>query len=61
MTNVNGVDYVSFVVTGVDRNGKRFRITSTSWLHVSGINVWQGSKWGVLASGKRKLIQRISN
>ena len=61
MQNVNGVDYVSFVATGVDRNGKRFRITSPNWFHISCINVWRGSKWGIRADGKRKLIQRIYN
>lgn len=61
MQNVNGTDYVSFVATGVDRRGKRFRITSDNWLYIAGVNVWRGNKWGILPTGKRKLIQSVFN
>lgn len=41
-----------FVATGVDRNGKRFRIVSDSWPHIRGINIWRGTKW-LLREGRR--------
>ena len=47
-------------VTGIDRNGRRFKLVCTSWFHAKGINVWQGSKW-LVRDGRRYLIQRISN
>lgn len=50
----------SYLVTGVDRRGRRFAIRCATWLHASGINVWRGSKW-LLRDGKRKLLQRVSN
>ena len=61
MTNVNGTDFVSFVATGKDRSGKRFSIRSKNWLHITGINIWNGNKWGIMPNGKRKLITRVSN
>lgn len=59
--SVNTDDVASYVVTGIDCNGKRFRIETVSYLHWRGINVWQGSKWVVLKTGKRKLMARIVN
>jgi hypothetical protein len=49
-----------YLVTGIDRRGRRFRIATSNWLHAQGINVWRGSKWLVRA-GRRHLIQRIYN
>lgn len=49
-----------YLATGTDRAGKRFRITSASWLHIAGINIWRGKKW-LVRDGKRHLIQTIFN
>lgn len=50
----------TFVVTGVARNGKRFKIESASWPYVRGINVWRGTKW-LLRNGRRFKITSIIN
>ncbi len=47
-------------VTGVDRSGKRFSMRYCSWMHASGINLWQGSRW-LLRDSKRHLISRVYN
>lgn len=57
--NPNRVSH--YLVTGYDRNGKRFRIVTPSYIHMKGINVWNGSKWEVDVNGKRKLLWRIRN
>ena len=49
-----------YVVTGVDRAGKRFKSVYSRWVMASGINVWQGSKW-LARGGKKYLIQRVYN
>lgn len=49
-----------YQVTGVDRNGKRFRITTDTWQHACGINLWRGTKW--LVRGKKRFkIQSVFN
>jgi len=47
-------------VTGVDTRGRRFKITTASWLHARGINVWNGSRW-LVRDGRRTLIERVYN
>lgn len=49
-----------YCVTGVDRRGKRFRLTFNNWFAARCINVWRGSKW-LVRNGKRTLICRIYN
>ena len=49
-----------WLVTGVDRRGKRFRIVTTSVRYAFGINLWRGSVW-LVKGGKRKLIRRVWN
>jgi hypothetical protein len=49
-----------YEVTGVDRDGKKFKITTHSWQHAQGINVWRGTKW-LVRDGHRHIIQRIYN
>lgn len=56
-THIQGDKYKA---TGTDLNGRRFCITSESWQHISGINVWRGSKW-LLRGGRKFLIQTIRN
>ena len=54
--------FVEFHVTGVDIRGKRFkRMTFSSFHTANMINLWQGSVWGVLESGRRKLLKRVYN
>lgn len=50
----------TYSVTGIDRLGTRFKITSQSYGYIKCINVWRGSKW-LNRDGKRFLIQRITN
>ena len=53
--------YVRYDVTGVDTRGKRFKITTTCARHAAGINLYNGSKWGVTDDGKRHLLARVYN
>ena len=50
----------SYIASGTDRNGKRFRIESGNWGYIEGINVFKGSKW-LKRDGIRYLIKRIHN
>ena len=52
---------MTYHITGVDRFGKRFKIVTDNCIHAEGINVWRGTKWEVMADGKRKVIARIWN
>jgi len=49
-----------FLATGVDRQGKRFRIMNSNWNYIRCINIWRGSRW-LYRKGERFLIQRIYN
>ena len=50
----------SYLITGFDKVGQKFRLKAFSWGYASGINVWKGSKW-LIRDGKRHLICRILN
>lgn len=50
----------TFLVTGVDRNGKRFSRSFKHMTFIYGINLWRGSRW-LVRDGKRKLISRVYN
>ena len=54
-----------YIVTGVDRNGKRFKKVfegnAAGFMMCRGINVWRGSKWFVNKAGRKILMQRIWN
>lgn len=54
----------SVQVTGVTRNGKRFKniysSTVDGWSVAMHINLWRGSVFGV-KEGKRTLIKRVWN
>lgn len=50
-----------FDITGKDRSGKRFKIETSSYTYACMINLWNGSVWAVLESGKRKLLKRVYN
>ncbi len=49
-----------YEVTGVDRSGSRFSISTRSRIQAMGINLWKGSVWAV-KNGKRTLIKRVEN
>jgi hypothetical protein len=54
------------VVTGVLRNGRRFKPmvymnTPLGRMTAFGINLWRGSIWGERSNGKRFLIKRVYN
>jgi hypothetical protein len=57
----NTKDFRSYVVTGVDCRGRRFRITTGSWMHADGINLWRGHVWGVGPTGRRTMLKRVRN
>ncbi len=48
-----------YVITGVDRSGKRFKPihTDTPWHY----NIWQGTIWRKMEDGKRKKVKEIWN
>jgi hypothetical protein len=46
-----------YLVCGVDKNGKRFSQTHSTWLMASCINLHNGSKY-LLRKSRRYLIQR---
>jgi len=53
--------YVSYEVTGVDRYGKRFKMSGLNAFHCRCINLWRGTKWGVRKDGTRKKLVEIYN
>ena len=50
----------TYLVTGVDRQGRRFRLHCSNWRHASSINLWQGSRW-LVRDGRRFRINTTSN
>jgi len=55
-------DFVKFMVTGLYYNStKRFRITTSSFLHATGINLWRGNVWGILENGKKIRLIKTNN
>ena len=53
----------TYEVAGVDRSGRRFKLTfkgEAAEFQAKGINLWRGSVWRV-RDGKRTLIDRVSN
>lgn len=56
--------YIEYHVTGKTRDNKRFKKVYSggfAYLTVMNINLWQGSVWGVLPTGKRKLLKSVYN
>ena len=49
----------SFKVTGKDRNGKRFVIDTLVYSYACIINLYSGSVWAILETGKKKLFKRV--
>lgn len=46
----------TFLLTGVNRNGRRFRIATTTPWHY---NILNGSLWLIDSKGKKKLLNRF--
>ena len=51
----------TYAVIGIERNGRRFKITTHNYMHAMSINVYSGTVWEVSADGKRKAIKRVWN
>lgn len=62
---VNDKKCYGFVVTGEDRDGRRFSQTYSGsvpgWMHANCINKWKGSIWGLTEDGRRFLLQTTVN
>jgi len=56
-------DYVRFDVTGTDVYDRRFKKSyhsdRTGFYTAFGINLFNGSVWGVRSDGTRKLLKRV--
>ena len=48
-----------YIITGTDRNNKRFKIESNNLNYINCINIYNGSIWVKNGDNKRKLIKRI--
>lgn len=46
---------VWYEITGVDRNGKRFRKTTTNEAYARGHNVWRGTLWKCTQAGRKRI------
>lgn len=58
MTNTAQPKY-RYVITGVDRSGKRFKpIYTNTPQHY---NIWKGTLWEILPDGKRRKIKEYYN
>jgi len=60
MTN-NETRVISYCITGVDKSGKRFKIERADYAFIASINVWKGTLWGVMHSGKRTRLRTYNN
>ena len=57
-----GIKPTQYKVTGVLRNGQRFKaIHTSSMIQAMRINLWRGSVWESINGGKWKLIRRVYN
>lgn len=51
-----------FIITGLYyQSTRRFSLRCSIAYQAYHINLWRGSVWGVLSSGKRKLLKRVFN
>jgi hypothetical protein len=53
--------YVAFEATGTDSQGRRNPCRRAPFSYIRGLNYWTKSVWGILPSGKRKLLYRVTN
>ena len=61
LPGANNQDRVTYVVTGVDRSGRRFRQVHSSYFVADNINLYRGSVWEQGTDGKRRLLKRVYN
>lgn len=47
-----------YVITGVELDGKRFRVVSSSWNYIKGVNAVRGTRW-LMRNGKKWKIQSV--
>jgi hypothetical protein len=52
---------VTYEVTGVTVNGKRFKIRTSNRMHAYGINLYRGTVWERLSNGHRRILRRVWN
>lgn len=57
----DGVYHPQYEITGVDVDGKRFKIATDNRIHAEGINLWRGSIWLRDPDGTRTLLRRVWN
>ena len=50
-----------FIATGTDRQGKRFKIETSSYFHLQCLNLWRGNKWALMEDNKRVLLSSHYN
>jgi len=50
-----------YVITGTDRDGKRFKIETSTLAYALAHNVYNGTLWELLDNGKRKRIKMWYN
>lgn len=52
----------AFIITGVLRDGKRFKAIKLNSYHQAMMyNIWQGSVWALLENNKRVRIKQVIN
>ena len=61
MKNISIGQIKQFDITGKDRSQKCFKITTSSYTQAMMYNIWQGTVWAVLESGKRRVLKRVYN
>lgn len=50
-----------YLITGIDRQGRRFNLHTSNRRHALGINLYRGSVWSVDQYGARTLLKRVTN
>lgn len=62
---IEGIEVTGFDATGTLTSGKRFKLSYgaslAGYMQVAGINLYRGTKWARLATGKRRKIAEIYN
>lgn len=63
---INIEDYTGFIVTGrLYRSNKRFKLSysgnQAGFSTANSINLWNGTMYGLLPNGKRKILKKVIN
>lgn len=51
---------VTYLITGIDRNGKKFKIKTSNAIQAMGINLHREKIW-MIKNGKRTLLESVWN